>query len=506
MKFTRIYTAALTALLLGSSCTKLDEETFASVKPVDYYNNEAEAMSSVAALYVALANVSNVSAPWTISEIGTDEFVVPGRANGGWYDQNNIDIMLHKPDANNQQLVNSWNTIFTDGIGAANGLLENLNNSKMAASLKGPIAEARALRAYFYFYALDFWGNVPISTAPRLDKTNLPATSPRADVFKFVESEMLAAVADLPSVTTVDKAKYYPRLTKEVIYTALATLYLNAEVYTGIPRWADAIAMCDNVINKGYYGLEANVVDCFKVTNKNNTREVILAFSRDPARGAGGVQFINYTQPNLDQLRYNLPFGPANGFSTLQAALDRYENQDNRKKLLQYGPQFYLDGRPLVDLKTNVQLNLIQVVSYNAAADNEGYRVLKYVPEGVTWSGADANNDLVLLRYSDVLLTKAEAMFRSGNAAGALPLINQVRGRSNASTLTTLTLQNFEDERGREFIWEGHRRRDMIRFGDYFTGTWTFKTTNDPLWKGIYPIPNVQLATNSKLKQNPNYN
>ena len=77
--------------------------------------------------------------------------------------------------------------------------------------------------------------------------------------------------------------------------------------------------------------------------------------------------------------------------------------------------------------------------------------------------------------------------------------------RSNASPLTVLTLKDIENERGREFIWEGHRRRDMIRFGDYFTGTWTFKTTNDPATVGLYPIPNVQLATNPKLKQNPGY-
>lgn len=498
-----LYAAALTAVLLGS-CTKLDEETFASIKPSDYYKTEAEALSSVAALYSAMVNFANVAAPWTISEIGTDEFVVPGRASGGWYDQNNIDIMLHKPDANNQQVLNSWNNIFTSGIGAANGLLENLNNSSAAASLKGPIAEARALRAYFYFYALDFWGNVPISTAPRLDKTNLPATSPRADVFKFVESEMLAAVNDLPSVTTVNKTAYYPRLTKETVYMALATLYLNAEVYTGTQRWTDAIAMCDKIITTGAYNLEANVVDCFKATSKGNTKEVIMAMSMDPARSAGGNPFILYTQPNLDQLRYNLPFAPANGFSTLQEALDRYEDRDNRKKLIQYGPQFYADGRPLVDSK-GVQLNLVQVKSYNAALDNEGYRVLKYVPDGVTWSGANGNNDLVLTRYADVLLTKAEAQFRSGNASGALPLINQVRVRSNASPLTALTLKDIENERGREFIWEGHRRRDMIRFGDYFTGTWTFKTTNDPATVGLYPIPNVQLATNPKLKQNPGY-
>lgn len=499
-----IFLAAMVTVIMLGSCTKLDEETFASVKPSDYYNNEAEALSSVAALYSAMTNFANVAAPWTISEIGTDEFVVPGRASGGWYDQNNVDIMLHKPDGNNQQILNAWNNIFTSGIGAANGLLQNLNNSAAVANLKGPIAEARGLRAYFYFYALDFWGNVPISTAPRLDQSNLPATSTRADVFKFVETEMLAAANDLPSVTTVNKTAYYPRLTKEAIYMALATLYLNAEVYTGTQRWSDAIAMCDKITATGAFALETNVVDCFKAGNKGNTKEVIFAISMDPARSAGGNPFILYSQPNLDQQRYNLPFAPANGFSTHQEALDRYQDRDNRKKLIEYGPQFYADGRPLVDSK-GVQLNLVNVTSYNAALDNEGYRVLKYVPEGVTWSGANGNNDLVLTRYADVLLTKAEAMFRSGNVAGALPIVNQLRLRSNASQLTVLNLKDIEDERGREFIWEGHRRRDMIRFGDYFIGNWTFKTTNDPIWKGIYPIPNLQLSTNPKLKQNPNY-
>lgn len=510
MKFTtKLYIAALFATSL-SACTKLDEETFASLQPSSYYNNEAEAVSSLAPLYSSLAQVGSVSAPWTISEIGTDELVIPGRASGGWYDQNNMDIMLRQTSSTNQTVRNAWNNIFPNGIGVANGLLENLQKSSAAANLKAPIAEARALRAYFYFYALDFWGNVPVSTASSLNKNNLPETSPRADVFKFVETEFLAAANDLPSMATMtaaQKTAYYPRLTKEAVYTALATLYLNAEVYTGTAKWSSAIEMCDKVIAAGAFDLEANVVDNFKVANEGKTKEVILAFSMDPARNAGGNPFIIYSQPFLDQQRYNLPFAPANGFSTFKVAVDRYEDQDNRKKLLEYGPQFYQDGRPLTDPKTGVQLDLVEVKSYTAALDNEGMRVLKYVPEGASFSGISANNDIVLTRFSDILLTKAEALFRSGSAGEALPLINRVRGRSNASALTlaNLNLKTFEDERGREFIWEGHRRRDMIRFGDYFTGTWTFKTTNDPLWKGIYPIPANELVTNPKLKQNPNY-
>lgn len=503
MKFKyKIYAAALSAVMLGG-CTKLDEETFAGLSPSNFYNNETEALASVVGLYSSLGAVANVSSPWTISELGTDEFVVPGRASGGWYDQNNVDIMLRQAKPTNNTNAGAWNNIFNP-IGVANGLLENLNQSPAAANLKQSIIEVRALRAYFYFYALDFWGNVPIVTEARLNQSNLPSTSSRAEVFKFVETELLAAAEGLPAASTVDKAKYYPRFTKEAVYAALATLYLNAQVYTGTARWADATAMCDKVINSGTFGLEANVVDNFKVANKGKTKETLIAVAMDPAKNAGGNPFIIYTQNFADQQRYGLPFAPANGFSTFKEALDRYEDQDNRKKLMQYGPQTYADGRPLLDSK-GVQVNLVNITTYNAALDNEGYRVLKYVPDGVTWSGISGNNDLVVVRYADILLTKAEALFRTGNTETARTLVNQVRGRSNASTLATLTLKDIEDERGREFIWEGHRRRDMIRFGDYFTGKWTFKTTTDAAEKGLYPIPADQLATNPNLKQNPGY-
>lgn len=500
-----LYTFVVSLSLPG--CTNLDEETFGSLSPDTYYNNEAEALSSVVGVYQSLSQVAHIGDPWRIAEFGTDEFIVPGRASGGWFDQNNMDIINHTVAPTNATCGRAWKNVFQE-IGTANAVLESLQESPNSANLKGLIAEVRALRAYGYFYAMDFWGNVPLVTVARIDPNNLPGNTPRKDVFAFIETEMLAAIQDLPSITTVNKASYYPRLTKEAIYAALATMYLNAQVYTGTPKWTEAIKMCDNIISTNKYSLEATVLDNFKSTNEQNSKEIISSFSISPARNAGSNQFILYTQNGLDKLKYNLPFTPANGYSTYQEALDRYENQDVRKSLIEYGPQYYLDGVTPLKYPNGTQLNIIAVKSLVSAEDNEGYKVLKYTPVGTSWSGANGDNDLVLMRYADILLIKAEALFRGGTTTipdTPLNLVNQVRGRSNATALLSITLKNLEEERARELIWEGHRRRDMIRFGTYFTGTWAFKTAQTELFRGIYPIPAEQMTANPNLKQNPGY-
>lgn len=484
-------------------CTKLDEEKFGSLAPDTYYKGEAEALSSVVGVYQLLSYNVDIGDPWRMKEFSTDEFIVPGRASGGWFDQNNIDLTRHIENANNATIARAWQQIFQE-IGTANAVLESIQASPNKENLKSLIAETRALRAYGYFFAMDNWGNVPLVTVARVDPNNLPASTPRADVYKFIESEMLAAAADLPSAKNVNHTAYYPRFTKESIYTALAYMYLNAEVYTGTAQWQKAVEMCDNVINSGAFKLMANVVDNFASPMQATSTEIIAAFTKDPTKNAGNNQFILYTQNGLDAAKYKLPFVPANGYSTTQASLDRYENVDARKSLIEYGPQYYLDGTPL-NYSNGTQLVLIPVQDIVSAQDNEGYKVLKYTPVGAAWSGFNADNDLVLERYSDVLLIKAEALFRLGNASAALPLVNQVRKRSNATSLSSLTLQDIEDERAREFIWEGCRRTDMIRFGDYFTGKWAFKTTTTEAFHKLYPIPTEQLTANPKLSQNLGY-
>ncbi len=501
--FIKILAAGVCMGIATMGCTKLDEEKFGSLSPDTYYQGEAEALSSVVGIYQLLSYNVDIGDPWRMKEFSTDEFIVPGRASGGWFDQNNIDLTNHVENADNATIARAWSQIFQE-IGTANAVMESLDASPNKDKLKVEIAETRALRAYGYFFAMDNWGNVPLVTVARLDPKNLPPTTPRADVYKFIESEMLAAVEDLPSITQVNRATYYPRFTKESIYTALAYMYLNAEVYTGTAQWQQVVDMCDKVINTGAYSLLPNAGDNFASPNQAGSNEIISAFTKDPTKNAGNNQFILYTQNALDQLKYNLPFGPANGYSTTQAVLDRYEDKDVRKSLIEYGPQFYLDGRPLT-YTNGTQLVLIPVKDIISAQDNEGYKVLKYTPVGATFAGFNADNDLVLERYSDVLLMKAEALFRLGNTATALPLVNQVRQRSSATALTSLTLQDLEDERGREFLWEGCRRTDMIRFGDYFTGTWPFKTTQTEPFHKVYPIPNEQIVANPNLSQNNGY-
>jgi len=495
------------AWLLGASlsgCTKLDEETFGSLSPDTYYTDESTALSSVVGIYQLLSYNVDIGDPWRMKEFSTDEFIVPGRVSGGWFDQSNIDLTNHVQDANNNTIARAWTNVFQE-IGTANAVIESLESSSSKDKFQALISEAKALRAYGYFFAMDNWGNVPLVTVARQDPKNLAPTTSRAEVYNFIETEMLAAVEQLPSAKEVSLASYYPRFTKESIYTMLAYMYLNAEVYTGTAQWQKAKDMCDKVISSGAFSLMPNVIDNFSSPSQATSTEIISAFTKDPTKNAGNNQFILYAQNGLDQLKYNLPFSPANGYSTTPPALDRYEDQDVRKQMVEHGPQYYLDGTTPLNYPNGTQLVLVPVKDIVAAQDNEGYKVLKYTPVGATFSGFNADNDLVLERYSNVLLMKAEVLFRTGSSSEALQLVNQVRTRSKATSLTSLTLKDIENERAREFLWEGCRRTDMIRFGDYFTGTWPFKTRQSEAFRKLYPIPNEQLTANPNLVQNDGY-
>ena len=490
-----------------AACTNLDEELFGRLSPDTYYQTEQEALSSVVGVYQRLSYMSTAGGEgWRIGEFQSDEFFCPGRASGGWYDEGNMQLMSHSVTPTNEAVNRAWNNVFPV-IGAANAVLGSLTESPVAEKFPTLIAETRALRAYGYFYALDLWGNVPIFTDPKVDANNLPNTNTRKEVYDFVVKELSEAAEDLPSVTEVDRKAYYPRFTKEAIYTVLATVYLNAEVYSGTAHYEDVVTICDKIIHTNAYSLEDKVGDCFLATNEANSTEIISSFSIDPSKGVGGNQFILYAQHALDKERYGLPFSPANGYCFTDEALNRYdESTDERLGLLQYGPQFYLDGvTPLCD-ENGTQLVFTTIKDMISAQDNEGYRVLKYSPIGVSWSGSNADNDYVLERYANVLMMKAEALFRLNRDLGvALALVNQIRTRSGVSEWTELTLAKIEEERAREFIWENHRRRDMIRFGSFFKDKWFYKDKVTEDWGGLLPIPAIQRTNNPNLVQNTGY-
>jgi starch-binding outer membrane protein, SusD/RagB family len=491
-------------LMVCGSCTKLDEELYGRITPDNFYKNDAEVLSALTGVYNRMGFAVNGGNGWRILNLGTDEFLIPARSDGRWYDGGvYLEFSKHAWTPANNRISSGWTEVF-GAIGAANAIMESLELSPRKDSLKAQIAEARGLRAYAYFYAMDLWGNVPIVTTARIDPNNLPKNKTRKEVFEFVVSELKAVSADLPSVKSVNRKAYYPRMTKEAAYSILALTYLNGEVYTGTPYWADCIAMSDSVIKSNAYSLATDYFANFIPANQDSP-EFIYAVSMDPTRQAGGNNFAQRVLHDAHSATYSLPFTPQNGFTTLEAAFDRYEAQDLRKTMILNGPQFDANGKPLKTVIGGRELVLIPHVNQENSAENEGFRVLKWRPDA-TWVNGAAGNDIATLRYADILLMKAEALFRSGGSqSDALGLVNQVRERSKASTLQALTLKDIENERARELIYESSRRRDMIRFGTWFTGTWKFKTTVTPEYRKLLPIPVTELNANASLVQNEGY-
>ncbi|TDH24216.1 RagB/SusD family nutrient uptake outer membrane protein [Segetibacter sp. 3557_3] len=503
-KFLTIKNSLLFILLLsfGTACTKLDEQLYGRVTSENFFKTDAEVLAALAGVYNNMGFAVNGGNLWRLLHLGTDEFIMVARSDGRWLDGGvYIEFFEHKWTPINNRL-GSYSDVFRT-IGSANAVLEGMQSSPNAANIKAQIAEARGIRAYAYFYAMDLWGNVPIVTTARIEPSNLPETKTRKEVFDFVVAELTAAANDLPSAKTVGPA-YYPRMTKEAAYAILALTYLNAEVFAGKAYWAECIEMCDKVAAGGYI-LTPSYIDNFKVANEGS-KEFIYAVSIDPTKAAGSNNFAQRTLHDSHAKTYNLPFIPQNGFNIVEDAYNRFEAQDIRRSLILAGPQFAADGvTPLRNIANTANLVLVPIVNPKNAAENEGYRLMKWQPDN-TWVNGGAGNDVATIRYSEILLTKAEAILRSGgSAATALGLVNQVRVRSNATPLQSITINDILDERGRELMWEGTRRRDMIRFGTFFTWTPFFKPTVTPAFRGLLPIPATELGANPKLKQNPGY-
>ena len=167
------------------------------------------------------------------------------------------------------------------------------------------------------------------------------------------------------------------------------------------------------------------------------------------------------------------------------------------------GQQYDQNGVALKDRKNN-PLAFTPEVSPVETGDNlevTGIRVIKYPIDYV--SGDNANNDYVYFRYADVLLMKAEALLRKGDAEGARSIVNTVRTKRNASELASLDASALIAELGREFYWEGSRRTDMIRFGTFLLASQGKPASGQE--RLLFPIPAAALAVNPNLEQNPGY-
>lgn len=491
--------------LLFLSCTDLDlgKDNFLDINT---FQSEEDYLAFAAPAYVNLTHSIGHNSLMALQEVSTDEICVPQRGSdwndGGTWQR----LHRHQWTPDDPAISNTWQFLYR-GIYECNRFLYLIDEASVPSVPKVE-AEIRALRALYYYWLLDTYGRVPLVISYDQDYTDI-TNVPRAEVFAFVENELLFVMNDLAEPT--DNG-YYGRIHKYVAKTILAKLYLNAVVYSGEERWQAGADLCNDVINSGKYSLKQNYFDNFTINN-HFSNEIIFAIPfDDQLEGAFNIHMM--TLHDQSQKTYNLIESPWNGWCAVEEFVASYENTDFRKGQGNFpgsfisGPQFDEEGDPLIDLESEDEdpdgpllVYTPHISSLTDALRQEGARIGKFeIPSG---AGPSLTNDFPVFRYADILLTKAECLWRLNREAEALVLVNRIRNRSNLDPYHQLTADNILAERGRELFCEMHRRTDLIRFGK-FGESWWEKGTSERC-KQLFPIPYNNLLGGSNLSQNECY-
>jgi len=512
-------------LLLAGSCTKTDVPVESELTPQNFPKTDQEYILAAGPAYTNFRG-SFCQSYWQAQTLSTDEAILPSRA-GGWYDGGRYQQMhYHSWTPDNPIVSDTWSWGFGT-ISTCNQILSLFATAASSPSKAQIVAEIKTLRAVLFFFMMDLYGNIPVATT--FGDTARPRQQTRQQVFSLIEREVKDA---LPSLSRATDATVYGRPNVYTAYALLAKLYLNAEVYTGKPRYDDAVMACDSIIQSGKYTLADDYAKMFYPDNGPETKEFIFAIPYDHA-SAQGDQFSWYSLHPALQAKYGLSYRLSNPVSTIPSYYAQFDDpNDVRTPLWLAGKQYDLSGNPIIIHTTKVgldntytgadgsapvdyQLNftpdvtLRDIARFEVGGDElgkaKGIRNIKYYPD-VTATDRNQSNDVPVFRYADVLLMKAEALLRG--AAGTygettLSLVNQLRSKRRAAILGSVDLSALLKERALEMNWETWRRNDLIRFGR-FEDSWGYKTDAD-VNKRIFPIPSGERILNPALVQNPGY-
>jgi starch-binding outer membrane protein, SusD/RagB family len=529
----RIVMTGVGMMFFTLSCTNLDEELFSEVTADNFFRTEDEFIAALGQAYSSFGAIGNHSGLWSINEIASDELVISTKG-GDWYD-GGVLLQLHQHQfaIDNGFFDNAWRFLY-GGISTCNRLIfqfESLGTTEADAF----IIELRAIRALYYYWALDAFGNVPLVVD--FEDTTKPTTTltSRKQIFDFVESELNEIIPLLPSKKD---GTTYGRMTKWAALAMRSKLYLNAGVFTGTAQWQKAADDAQNIIDNGGYSLETSYKENFAARNETS-KENIFVYPYDKV-SAQGFNWIAMTLSVASRPTYNLTFQPWNGYQTVEEFYNSYIDPaqnpgpqgpvwkgltkdvspadgvsddigtvDSRLSNFVVGPQINQDGTPTLDggaepsdfngapVTFTPELNEI----YPQGLRQAGARIGKY--EFEVGSTQNMSNDFVIFRLADIILTLAEAKHRLGATGEALILVNNIRVRAGVDPYVTLTDDLLYAERGREMYAEMTRRQDQIRF-DKWDDAWWEKEVSDEHYK-LFPIPKPQRDANANLVQNPGY-
>lgn len=516
----------LLALLIGApvvaslpACTDLTETPLSSIAPENFYKNTDQVLSGLASVYAQMRFIFPGAAQagyWAVSEVSSDEMVVPTRGSdwgddGKWIELHNQTWTANSP-AGLGYINDLWEQAFK-GVTRANVLLAALPNVSVAN--KAVIeAELRTLRALYYYQLMDLFGGVPIVTTTEITPR---AKNTRQEVFNFIDTELTAARAVLPLTWP---AESNGRMTKGAADVILANMYLNAAVFTkdnpsataynscttvtigGVTACQAAINVADRILNSGAYSLAADQRQNFRFDN-HLSPEIILAakFINDPDLG------FHLIQTSLHYNQFGTP--PWNGFSLVADRYRSFDQNDQRRQAFLVGPQANVETQAPVTERAPSTARLdfqVDIANQQDARENEGVRFYKW-PYDPGHAQQGNGNDFAYFRLAEVYMIKAEAQNEiTPGSPTALALVNQLRARvfATPNPLVTIDRAAILRERLFEFAVEGKRRQDLIRHGQ-FTRPWEFKPVASAPYRILFPIPQTQLDANPLLVQNTGY-
>ncbi|MDR2969394.1 MAG: RagB/SusD family nutrient uptake outer membrane protein [Tannerellaceae bacterium] len=522
-----------------NGCTDLNETIYSDLSKSIFYNNEREVMQAALRPFThmqAWMAPTGQNGYYYHAELSSDQLAWPQKGKHGYDAGDHFRQHYHTWTANEGRMRNCWTLIWT-GIGYINGAIMDIQDVDYASigisetKMTAILSELYVLRAFHYLKIMELWGNAPIITT--VGEPLNPPTQSKAEIFAYVKSELETYVPKLLPYTK----ELVGRVSQAAGYAMLAELYLMADYYVGTPMWDECIAACDKIISgqaggldNGKPSLAADINSTFSNTNQNAAEALFqFAFSRK-----GGFTFDwggFYSGYGNMSAALNIGFSGWNAFVVTPNGFNAFAENDLRKKdWFLFGPQYkYGTNEPVLGTEEYAGLPFVYVNAIRRESEgdftseggmaqgeeNSGARFHKYKSGTLD----DANYQechYMLYRLTEIYFNKAEAMMRkNGGQAGqeAVDLINACRIRAFAPadqeaakyTTTTLTMDELLNERGREFIFEGKRRSDLLRFGVFTSGTWwDHKPTNDKN-KEIYPIPHTQIGANPNLVQNPGY-
>ena len=397
-------------------------------------------------------------------------------------------------------------------------------NAALAARIGTFRAEARFIRVYLYWMLLDTFGSVPfITEASPIGGAYFPLQATRLFIFNYCVNELKELISD--GSPMMEPRSQYPRADKGSAAGLLARLYLNAEVYSGTPMWAEAKAMCESIFDMGYE-LCPNYPALFRGDNGQNSQaraELIWAIDYSDANteSYGGTTYLLAAAlAATDITDQSRPNGQRNGWAGLRVpyeyvnkyfgvieadyATGEYHLEDRR------GEIFYIKGRfESMEGELYNFMNGWSCLKYNNIP--YGQTDQSFLPTSAVRNFSDV--DFPMIRLGEIYLIYAEACMNLQQPSLAMPYLQALSERAGVAPPTEITADFLVAERARELMWEAHRRTDLIRFGLFNSDEylWPYKGGDDfegkafPAYRCLFAIPPTELAANPYLSQNPGY-